>query len=268
MRYALTGLAVLAGLWTLVAVLAWANQDRLIFLPDRTPPNPGDVDVEEVVLTTRDGMELGAWFLAAAGADPASARPAVLVANGNAGNRQGRLGLGRALSGRGYHVLLFDYRGFGGNPGQPRVETLVDDARAAHDYLLARPDTTGIVGFGESLGSVALAALSYERDFDGLVLRSPPSSVGDVGAAAYPFLPVRTLLRHDVDVVAAMARFDGPLLVVVGTGDRVVPPELSRRVATAADAQLLEIEGAGHNDQVMFEGRLLIDAVDAFIRES
>ncbi len=56
---------------------------------------------------------------------------AVLVANGNAGNRSGRAPLARALSERGLAVLLFDYRGYGGNPGSPSEPGLARNVPAA-----------------------------------------------------------------------------------------------------------------------------------------
>ena len=73
------------------------------------------------------------WFIPAAVPDR---HPAVLVANGNAGNRSGRAPLAWALSERGLAVLLFDYRGYGGNPGSPSELGLARDARVAYRFLV------------------------------------------------------------------------------------------------------------------------------------
>ena len=82
----------------------------------------------DVVLDTEDGIRLGAWYLPAAGGQRG---PAVLVFNGNGGDRSGRALLAAGLSRLGMSVLLFDYRGYGGNPGTPSEKGLAADARAA-----------------------------------------------------------------------------------------------------------------------------------------
>ena len=118
-------LAVLVG-------LLWAFQRRLVYLPDDGPVPaaadavPGGRDVQ---LTTADGLTLGAWFVPG----PTTDAPAVLVANGNGGHRGLRAPLARALSAAGLGVLLFDYRGYGGNPGSParRASPSTSELRAA-----------------------------------------------------------------------------------------------------------------------------------------
>jgi hypothetical protein len=107
-------LLAVGGAWLVVVLLAAVFQRQLIYLPDRTSPTPPP-DVEEVVLTTEDGLDLLAWYLAPA-TEPVTT---ILLAPGNAGNRAGRVPTARALNERGHAVLLLDYRGYGGNPGRP-----------------------------------------------------------------------------------------------------------------------------------------------------
>lgn len=266
-RGVLSLLAILAVVWLAVMVLAWVFQRQLIYLPDRSPPSlPPALDVEEVTLTTEDGLVLGAWFVPAVD-DPVST---VLVAPGNAGNRSHRMLLAAGLSDRGHSVLLLDYRGYGGNAGRPDEPGLVTDARAAHDHLVARPDVDPerIVYLGESLGSGVVAALASERPPAGLALRSPFPSLADVGAHHYPFLPVRTLLRDRHATTRHLAAYDGPVLVVAGGADTIVPTALSRQVAAAADATYVEVPGADHNDRELLDGSMYLDAVDALAREA
>ncbi|WP_017598943.1 alpha/beta hydrolase, partial [Nocardiopsis lucentensis] len=111
--------------------LVWGFQRSLIYLPSSAdvPPAAEVIDgARDITLTTRDGLELGAWFVPARGTDRGTA---VLVANGNAGNRQLRAPLAKALADAGLSVLLFDYRGYGGNPGRPSEGGLALDAAAA-----------------------------------------------------------------------------------------------------------------------------------------
>lgn len=257
-------LAVVA-VWVVVVVLAAAFQRQLIHLPDRSRPDPPP-GVEAVTLTTADSLDLDAWFVPAA--DPGAAASTVLVAPGNAGNRALRLPLAAGLAERGHAVLLLEYRGYGGNPGRPSEDGLVADARAARAYLDARDDVdpARIVYLGESLGTGVVSALAVEAPPAALVLRSPFPQLADVGQATYPFLPVRWLLRDRYPVSEHLSAYDGPVLVVAGDADTIVPTTLSRRVADRAGAAWVAIPGVDHNDRALLDGPAYLDAVDAFVR--
>jgi pimeloyl-ACP methyl ester carboxylesterase len=244
---------------TVVAVL-WALQRQLIYLPATTPvPSASEVipGARDVTLHTADGLELGAWFVPAAGSTDTGM--AVLVAPGNGGNRVGRAGFAAELARRGLAVLLMDYRGYGGNPGAPSEDGLAADADAAVGALGELgypPDRT--VYFGESLGSGVVAALQTRHPPAAVALRSPFPELADVGAHHYPWLPVRTLLRDRFPVMPHLAGSDVPVTVIYGDRDSVVPTALSARVADRAPtlAERVVLEGADHNDPVMFGSRV------------
>lgn len=255
-------LTLLAG--TAVGML-WVLQRQLIYFPDRTAPPPAGEVVEgarDVTLHTEDGLSLAAWFMSA-DAGVRDRELAVLVAPGNGGNRAGRAEFAEELSRRGLAVLLLDYRGYGGNPGSPSENGLHLDALAAVDALEELgypPDRT--IYFGESLGGGVVAALQAERPPAGLVLRSPFTELADAGAHHYPWLPVRLLLRDRFPVVQHLTESEVPVTVVYGDRDSVVPSELSARVASHTQnlVEELVVEGADHNDAVMF-GPRVADAV-------
>ena len=116
----------------------------------------------------------------------------VIVFNGNAGNRAYRSDLAARFAAGGLAVLLFDYRGYGGNPGSPTEEGLALDARAARRYVLSRADVDarGSSYFGESLGSAVAVRLAVEHPARAVILRSPFTSFVDMGRLHYPILPV------------------------------------------------------------------------------
>lgn len=247
----------------MVAML-WALQRQLIFFPDNTPVPPAEnifVGARDVTLRTADGLDLGAWYVPAAG--PVDTGMAVLVAPGNGGNRAGRAGLADELSRRGLAVLLMDYRGYGGNPGSPSEEGLALDADAAVEALteLGYPPHRTVY-FGESLGTAVVSALVVRHQPAGVVLRSPFTELADVGAHHYPWLPVRALLRDRFPVVQHLASRNVPTTVIYGDRDSVVPPRLSAAVADQAPslAERVVIADADHNDPVMF-GAQVADAV-------
>jgi pimeloyl-ACP methyl ester carboxylesterase len=255
---------LLAGIVGMVVAVLWGLQRQLVYFPDTTAVPPADDVIpgaEDVTLHTADGLELGAWFVPAAGGRDRGM--AVLVAPGNGGNRASRAGLATQLARRGLGVLLMDYRGYGGNPGSPTEEGLAADADAAVQALedLGYPPGRTLY-FGESLGTGVVAALQARHPPAGVVLRSPFPELADVGAHHYPWLPVRTLLRDRFPVEQHLATSDVPVAVVYGDADSVVPTALSARVADRAPTlvERVVLEGVDHNDAVMF-GPRVADAV-------
>jgi fermentation-respiration switch protein FrsA (DUF1100 family) len=263
---ALVVLVVLLGVGLAVV---WGLQRQLIYYPDASDvPPAGDVlpGARDVTLETYDGLELGAWYVPA-DADRDTGL-AVLMAPGNGGNRAGRADLARDLADRGLAVLVIDYRGYGGNPGSPSEDGLAADADAAVRALadLGHPvDRT--IFLGESLGTGVVAGLQQRHRPAGIVLRSPFTDLADVGRHHYPWLPVRTLLRDRFPVLEPLAASDVPVTVVYGDRDDVVPTELSARVADGVPVlvERVVLEGAGHNDAVMF-GPRVADAVARLAR--
>jgi len=245
--------------------LIWFFQRRLIYLPFGMPAMSaatvfeGGVDVR---LHTEDGLQLTAWWAPAKGAARGTT---VLVAPGNAGSRALRVPLARALTGHGFNVLLVEYRGYGGNPGTPTEDGLAADVRAAYRYLTEDRgvDPHRLVLFGESLGGAVVTRLATERPVGGLVLRSPFTSLADAGARAYPFLPVRMLLRERYPLRERVHAVRVPVAVVAGAADEVVPATQSRAVAAAAGAFYVELPRARHNDDELVSGPAVVDAVIA-----
>jgi len=252
-----------------VLLLVWMRQRTLIYFPDRAVPSPavtGLPGVEAVQIPTADGVTLRAWFLPSRSQPPS---PAVIVFNGNAGNRAYRSSLAAALGGLGLSVLLFDYRGFGDSDGTPTERGLHEDARAVRRYLAGRSNVRAdrLVYFGESLGTAVAVRLAVEHPPAAMILRSPFTSLVDVGRFHYPILPVRWLLRDRFSSIDAIGRVRSPVLIVAGDRDRIVPLELSRELfeRTPQPRELVVVQGADHNDPALTEGRELIDAVRRFI---
>jgi fermentation-respiration switch protein FrsA (DUF1100 family) len=277
MRAVLTSLLVAAAVLLAVVGLLWSQQRRLIYYPaPRAVPPAAAVlpAAEEVSFPTEDGLELAAWFVPAASPAGHGSRqrrsPAVLICNGNAGNRSLRAPLAAALARAGLAVLLFDYRGFAANPGRPTEPGLAADARAALAYLAARPevDPARLVYFGESIGAAVALRLATERPPAALVLRSPFASLAEIGRRFYPWLPVSLLLADRYDSLGQVGRLAAPLLVVAGERDRIVPAAHSRRLFDAAPEpkRFVLLPGADHNDLDLLAGPRLLEELLVFLR--
>lgn len=265
----IVAVACVAAFIAAILGLTWAMQRQLMYFPSSevtTADAMGLTDVEPVTFPTADGLVLSGWFFTQSASSP---RVTFLVFNGNAGNRSHRAPLATALRHRGFQVLLVDYRGYAENPGAPTENGLAADSRAARAYVIGRPDVDAsrLVYFGESLGTAVAVNLAVDYPPAALVLRSPFTSMADLGQLHYPFLPVRLLLRDRFAAIDQIRRIQVPLLVIAGQRDRIVPIENSRRLYDAAIAAktLLVLANADHNDHELLAGEEMIEAIVRFL---
>ena len=266
----LTFLASLLLVATIGTVVLWALQRRLIYFPLSGVPRPAEVGLptaEHVSFAAADGPTLHGWFVPAT--IPGMSVTAI-VFNGNAGHRGFRAPLAAMLADAGIATLLFDYRGYGESDGVPSEEGLAEDALAAFRHVTSRTDVARnrLLYFGESLGAAVAVRLATEHPPGALILRSPFSSLLDVGRHHYPFLPVAAVLRDRYASIERIANIRCPLLVISAAHDSVVPAEQSRQLHDAArpPKRLIVFEGVDHNDDAFLASPQLRAAVLDFVR--
>ena len=265
----LGSVAAIVGVGVGLLLLLWALQRRLIYFPFPSDvPSAAEVlpRARDVVFETEDGLSLAGWLVEPSTAD---ARAGVVVFGGNAGHRGFRAPLAVALAEHGLTVLLFDYRGFGGNPGKPTAAGLLSDGRAARAFLAAETgfENERLIYFGESLGAAVAVALATEHPPAALILRSPFASLAAIARYHYPFLPIRLLLRDRYPSTDRIGRVAAPLLVIVGEDDRIVPVESSRDLYDAANQpkRFVTVAGADHNDLALLAGERMMTEIGAFL---
>ena len=244
-------------------------QSHLIYFPDYTrhitvTPCDAGLAYESVEISTADDEALHGWFVPAP-----EATGTVLFFHGNAGNISHRMEYLSMLNGLGYNTFIFDYRGYGDSSGRPSEEGTYRDAEAAWDYLTnQRSILPGrIILFGESLGG-AIAAWLAAREKPGLlVLASVFTSVPDVAAKLYPFLPVRLLSRFKYNTLESLNSVTCPVFVAHSPDDEIVPFEQGQALYEAAPEprRFLELQG-GHNNGFIFMRKEWAAALDGFIR--
>jgi hypothetical protein len=234
--------AVAAALYVALCGYLFVNQRQAIYLPrptvlDNPPPDSGYANLDIAVPgvgTVKD------WWMA-----PASpGMPTVVFFHGNAGDRTSFLELGMALHSHGWGAVLASYPGYSGNPGSPSEDSLLADARATIAAIAPGP----VIVWGHSLGSGVAARMAGEGRVAGLVLESPYTSLPDVAARIYPYIPVHWLMLDRFETRAQVPNIHVPVLIFHGADDPQIPFAMGRELADALRdrATLVRLEGVGH----------------------
>jgi len=178
----------------------------------------------------------------------ARAWPLLLFAHGNAERIDDWGPAFIELSEWGLHVLLVEYPGYGRSTGTPSESALRDALLAAYDWAAADPrvDPDRIVAHGRSLGGGAVCLLAHQRAVRALVLESTFTSVRDLARErGWP----ASWVRDPFDNVSVLEAYPGPVLVLHGARDALIPSAHARRLAQLTSRAVLHVyPGCGHND--------------------
>lgn len=226
-------------------------ENFLIFQPRREPANtwkPPIAQGHDVEFTADDGTKLSGWYM-----PHPQPRAVVLFANGNAGNMSYWSDMFYVLNQQlRLTVFGFDYRGYGRSTGKPSEAGVLADARAARRKLaeLAGIDEKQVVLMGRSLGGGVAVDLSGDG-CRALVIESSFTSLPEVAARIYPFLPCRTFMRTRFNSLDKIRKYHGPLFISHGDADELTPIEMGRKLfdeAPAAPKHFFLVARGHHND--------------------
>lgn len=226
-----------------------SHEADYIYFPDRgmaQSPRAFGLGFSVQRFTTPDGIELYGWYM-----PQREASFVVLALHGNAGNISTNLDQYRRWHEMGLAVFAFDYRGFGDSGGAPDEQGLYTDARTAWNLLTAtfgiQPER--IIIAGRSLGAPVAARLAGEVEPAGLALEVPFTSIPDMSADQYPWLPLRWFVKSRFDTRAALSGVKAPLLLISAQQDDLIPQWMPEQLFEAYQGS--KLRGAlagGHND--------------------
>jgi fermentation-respiration switch protein FrsA (DUF1100 family) len=253
-----------------LAILVYVFQAKMLYLPriagmpEGGTPRQLGLDFETLHIPTADGLSLHAWFIPAR----TPRGTTLLFFHGNAGDISHRLDSIAQFNRLGLDVLIVDYRGYGQSQGTPSEAGTYEDARAAWRHLVEGRGLAParIVLFGRSLGAAVAAKLATQVRPGALILESAFTSVPDMAAVHYWFLPVRLLSRFQYDTRASLTQTHCPLLVIHSREDEIVPFSHGQALFDGAGEprDLLVIQG-GHNDGALFSETQYLRGLDEFL---
>ncbi len=249
-----------------LALLLAIFQSRMIYYPtysiDSTPRQIG-LGYDDVDFVSDDGIRLNGWFI------PAENRIGVLLfCHGNAGNISHRLESIKIFHDLGLSVFIFDYRGYGLSEGDPSENGTYRDVEAAWNHLteISMIDPSEIIVFGRSLGGSIAAYIAKEQNPGALILESAMTSVPDIAAGMYPFLPVRLLARFEYNTIDYIREISCPVLVIHSPDDEIIPYENGQKLFAAANEPKLFLElTGGHNEGFLLAAKEYKDGLREFI---
>jgi pimeloyl-ACP methyl ester carboxylesterase len=233
-----------------VCALMWAFQRSLIYHSYRNVRAPqvfGLTDVEVKKLTAADGVSFQAWVHPAA-----EGRATVVVFHGNAGSLEHRVPLLRGLADLGFGYVAIDYRGFGNSEGSPSEQGFYSDARETMRYILEdlHIPLNSVSIMGESIGTGVAVQMATEYRVSSLFLQSPYTSLPDVAAGSFFWLPVHWLMEDRFENITKIGSVDMPVFVLHGERDSTIPVSHGRKIlATAKEPkESAFLTDVGHND--------------------
>lgn len=251
-----------------VVALVFLFQSRLVYYPGigrevTVTPQSYGLKFEPAEIRTADGETLQAWWVPAE-----RPRGTVLLFHGNAGNISHRLDYLLMFNRLGHSTLIVDYRGYGRSSGTPSEDGTYRDAEAAWEYLRQARSVKqqDLVIAGESLGGGVATWLAAKVEPRALLLFSSFTSVNDLGAEIYWFLPVRLISRMGYDNLRNLERIRSPLFIAHSRDDEIVPYRHGRRLFDAArePKEFLEMRG-GHNEGFVFARKEWVAQLGAFL---
>jgi len=213
-----------------------------------------EIRLEEIHFPTADGLELEGWYMSEKGRDRT-----VLFIGGNGFVIAASYHIITSIIEQNVNLMVFNFRGYGTNPGTPSVEGVVKDTEAAYRYLTGErgvsPDS--VILHGHSLGSILAANLINRYPADRIVLESPLTGARDLTSRLVPGI-LKPFIRFTVDpALLRMSNFtevpkiSEPILFITGGADNVTPKEMAEElyeIAVSADKRLEILDAGGHND--------------------
>lgn len=247
-------LALAAALYLAVLAALWWGQERLLFHPTMLAPDhrfrlPPDVQESWIEVP---GARLNALHLQLPQPDGV-----VFFLHGNAGSLETWFVNPEYYRQMNLDLYMFDYRGFGKSTGHIESQAqLQADVRAAWQQIAARYNGQRRVILGRSLGTGLAATLAAEVQPEMTVLVSPYFSLQDLAQSIYPWVP-SALLRYPLRTDEALPRVQGPVMLVHGERDTLIPVDHSLRLqALAPRSTFLRVPAAGHGDLQQFPAYL------------
>ncbi len=219
------------------------------------------VDVEKIKIKTQDNIQLVSWYHK----KKLNNYKTILFLHGNAGSLENRIHKINHFKDMNVNFLIVAWRGFSGNKGKPTEKGLYEDARSAVRWLKSNGvGENNIIIYGESLGTGVATEIAQNKNFAGVILESPFTSMIDAGKDKYPYLPVRLLLKDKYESFKKIKNIKSPVLIMHGKVDNIVPFHMGKKMYELANQPKYSYFSE-YDDHMMEYNENLLKALKEFI---
>ncbi len=249
-------------IYVVIKFILYFYQRKLLYHPF-SPQITGEGLVhnfETINFKTSDNFVLKGWFHL-----KNSNKKTILFLHGNAGNLDNRIDKLNSLGSMEINFLIIAWRGYSGNLGSPSEVGLYKDALGAIKWLNEKGISNDqIVLYGESLGTAIATEVGQNKNFAGIILEAPFTSMVDMGQKIYPIFPVRFLLKDKYESKNKIKNLKSPILVLHGRKDKIVPFYMGEKIFEMANNPKFKYFTDLDDHMMIFDDKL-INEIDLFI---
>ena len=254
----------IVAIYLIVLIFLFFFQRNLMYHPDENNYS-GDnleVNIEKVTIKTTDNINLLGWFHN----KNLKSYKTIVYFHGNAGTLENRIHKLNHFKDMDVNFLIIAWRGFSGNKGKPSEKGLYEDGKSAINWLLDKGvKEKNIVIYGESLGTGVATHLSQNKNFGGLILETPFTSMIDAAKIFYPYIPVGLLLKDKFDNKSKIKNISIPVLIMHGEVDQIVPFFMGKKMYEIANEPKYSYF-TKHDNHMMEYDENLIKALNSFLK--
>lgn len=251
-------------IYFLVLVFLYFYQRNLLYHPNENNYSEDkiSVDIENVRIKTSDNIELLGWYYEKNLKDFKT----LIFFHGNAGSLENRIHKLNHFRDMNINFLIIAWRGFSGNNGNPSEQGLYEDGKSAIDWLIKKGvSEKNLILYGESLGTGVATHLAQNKNFAGVILETPFTSMIDAAKKFYPYIPVKLLLKDKFENYKKIKNINLPILIMHGEIDQLVPFSMGKKIYEIANEPKYSYFTKYDNHMMEYDENLVL-ALKSFIK--
>ena len=250
--------------YCLLLTFVFFYQRKLLYHPNFSNHVTGDGlihSIEKINIKTEDNIDLKGWFHL-----KDSKKKTILFFHGNAGTLDNRIYKLNFLGNLDINFLIIAWRGYSGSSGKPTELGLYQDAKSAVNWLnLKGIVEKNIILYGESLGTSVAIEIGQNKNFAGIILEAPFTSMVDTGKKYYPFFPVKLLLKDKYESKNKIKNIKFPILVMHGKKDKIIPFYMGEAIYNLANKPKFKYF-SDNDDHMMDFDENLVNEISSFLK--
>jgi len=251
-------------LYFCVLVFLYFYQQNLLYHPNENNYSGDEisVDIKKVKIPTLDNIQLLGWYHEKNLKDYKT----LIYFHGNAGSLENRIHKLNHFQDMNINFLIIAWRGFSGNQGKPSEEGLYVDGKSAIDWVIEKGvDEKNIILYGESLGTGVATHLAQNKNYAGIILETPFTSMIDAAKTFYPYIPVNLLLKDKFENYKKVKNINIPILVMHGEEDQIVPFSMGKKIYEIANEPKFSYFTKYDNHMMEYDEKLVL-ALQSFLK--